>query len=344
MNKNNILLNQILPGFLLAFVFALPAWFLGGLFPIVGSPILAILFGILGSVVIPEKFKRRKGLSFIGSQVFQFGIILLGFSINIKDIIYYGNISFKISIITVTATFLSAYFLQKKFRLPANSILLLSIGTAISGPNAIGATSPVIKAKNEETVHALTIILFFNVLAAMFLPHLALYLNMSNIGFVVFAGVAINDTSSVTAAATYWDGLTGGNIVGAATITKLVRTLMIIPVIIFLFFRRMKREKNCSTTSDINHKYEFIRTFPYFILFFVLASLIPTFMAFSPELAADFKLSSKLLIILAMAAIGLNSNILKLIERGIKSVILPFILWGNNIILCLLLQLAFNIW
>ena len=351
--KNNLFLTQILPGILLAFLISLPAWIIGNIFPVIGSPILAILFGITASNFIPEKYKFRKGLSFTGTNIFQLGIVLLGFSINIKDVVHYGNLSIKVSIITVISTFLLAYLLQKKFQISSNSSVLLSIGNAISGPSAIGAASPVIKAKNEETVNALTIVFFFNTIAAIIFPHIALYLHMSNVGFMVFIGTTISDMSSITAASISWEGATGDSVIAGATVTKLVRTLMIVPVVMSLFIYKIRKEryeevnenkeKNNEGRIRENPKHEFLKTFPYFILLFILASIITTYMNFPTDVGVYSKIASKALIVIAMGAIGLNSSLKKLVSAGFKPLLYGFILWITNTVFCIVLQYLFNI-
>ena len=341
MTKNNFL-SKYIPGVLVAGVFSLMPWFLGLNFPIIGGPIFAIVLGIIGSIFLPRKELFASGFDFVGTKIFQLGIVLLGFSINIKEIILYGNLSLQISLITVTASFILAFFLSRFIGLSGNTPLLLSIGSAISGPNAIGATRPVVKASNDETIHAISIIFLFNIIGAILFPQLASFLNMSSLGFAIFAGTAINDTSSVSAAAVSWDAIHGSNTVGVATVVKLVRTLMIIPVVFVLHFYKVRKEKRegVSETKDTG----LFRKFPYFIIFFLLASVIVTYFAWPSDFTADLKLLSRFLVVMAMGAMGLNSNLSNLIDSGFKPVFFAFVLWLGNTVLCLVLQYIFSIW
>lgn len=106
-----------------------------------------------------------------------------------------------------------------------------TVGSSICGGSAIAATAPVIEADDEEIAQSISVIFLFNVIAALVFPALGMALGLSNQGFGLFAGTAVNDTSSVTAAAAAWDGMhPGANTLDNATIVKLTRTLAIIPI------------------------------------------------------------------------------------------------------------------
>ena len=181
----------------------------------------------------------------------------------------------------------------------------------------------------------------FAILAALFFPTLGGILGMSNEGFGLFAGTAINDTSSVTAAAATWDTLhgTGGAVLNYATIVKLTRTLAIIPITLVLAFWRTWQVKRGSSVSSGSFRLNQI--FPFFILFFVLASIITTVATVSgvdTSLFRPFQELSKFFIILAMAAIGLNTNLMKLIKTGGKPIFLGTCCWCGITCASLLMQ------
>ena len=102
---------------------------------------------------------------------------------------------------------------------------------------------PVIHAKEKEVAQAISVIFFFNVLAALIFPTLGTWLHLSNDGFALFAGTAVNDTSSVTATASAWDSLYQTNTLESATIVKLTRTLAIIPITLFLSYWQSREQK-----------------------------------------------------------------------------------------------------
>ena len=195
---------------------------------------------------------------------------------------------------------------------------------------------------------AISVIFFFNVLAAVLFPHFGNLLGFSQTSgeaFGIFAGTAINDTSSVTAAASTWDTMFG---LGSATLdkavtVKLTRTLAIIPITLVLAFYRAKKEKS-SAGSSVSLK----KIFPFFIIYFVIASVITTAATSLAGVPADFfsplKELSKFFIVLAMAAIGLGTNIVKLVKTGGKPILLGLCCWIGITAVSLVLQHILGIW
>jgi uncharacterized membrane protein YadS len=150
-------------------------------------------------------------------------------------------------------------------------------------------------------------------------------LGLSNDGFALFAGTAINDTSSVTAAATAWDGLHGSNTLDAATIVKLTRTLAIIPItlVLALYCARTGTEDTHATHGKV----KLSKVFPLFILFFILASVATTVFHLPAEITTPLKDLSKFLIVMAMSAIGLHTDLVKLVKSGGKPIFMGFCCW-----------------
>ncbi len=152
---------------------------------------------------------------------------------------------------------------------------------------------------------------------------------MTNEGFGLFAGTAVNDTSSVTAAASAWDGMhPGSNALDTATIVKLTRTLAIIPITLVLAFWRTAKMKKAGKGGESTFSLK--KVFPFFILFFVLASVITTVSVMAGVDASffkPFKELSKFFIVMAMAAIGLNTNIVKLVKTGGKPIFMGLCCW-----------------
>ena len=162
---------------------------------------------------------------------------------------------------------------------------------------------------------------------------------MTNEGFGIFAGTAINDTSSVTAAAAAWDGIHGSNALDLAAIVKMTRTLAIIPITLVLAFIHGKEAKNKEGST-----FSFKRAFPFFVLFFLLASIITTVFHLPSDVTAPFKTLSKFLIVMAMAAIGMNTNIVKLIKTGAKPIFTGFMCWVGIATVSLAMQHIIGIW
>ena len=180
----------------------------------------------------------------------------------------------------------------------------------------------------------------------MIFPTLGGLLGLSNEGFALFAGTAVNDTSSVTAAASSWDGMhPGANTLDGATIVKLTRTLAIIPITLCLAFYRTRKAKKQSTGTET--KVSLKKIFPFFIIFFVLASVITTVsvsLGVPNSFFSPLKELSKFFIIMAMAAIGLNTNIVKLIKSGAKPIFMGFCCWVGISGVSLVMQHILGIW
>ena len=326
-------------GILLCLLIAIPCWFLGRLVPIVGGPVFAILIGMVITIFIKDKPHTQTGINYTSKKILQFAVVLLGFGMNLTDILQKGQQSLPIIISTITTSLLIAFVLYKALKMPSKISTLIGVGSSICGGSAIAATAPVIGANDEEIAQSISVIFLFNVIAALIFPTLGGMLGLSNEGFGLFAGTAINDTSSVTAAAAAWDGIQHSNTLDSATIVKLTRTLAIIPITLVLAFYRTRKEKHQSS-SKVSLK----KIFPFFILFFVLASVLTTVFNLPATITNPLKELSKFFIIMAMAAIGLNTDIVKLVKTGGKPIFMGLCCWVGIAAVSLLMQHLLGIW
>jgi uncharacterized integral membrane protein (TIGR00698 family) len=306
-----------LPGILLAALIAIPAWFIGKTFPIIGSPVLGILFGmILAFWKKPSVF--NDGVKYTSKKLLQYSIILLGFDMKLSDVYKVGSETLVLMAFTLTAAFVTAFVAGRLLKLDSNIKTLIGVGTAICGGSAIAATAPVIHADDEEVAHSISTIFLFNVIAAFLFPFLGHILGMSDRSFGLWAGTAVNDTSSVVAAG-YSFSNAAGNL---AVIVKLTRTLMIVPVTLVLAFYASKK-----SVGGKKGDYSIAKIFPWFVLGFVAASVISTFVPMQSGIYSFLAEAGKFVIVTAMASIGLNTNIVKLIKSGGKPILLGFICW-----------------
>ncbi len=339
-------IQKMWKGFLLCLVIAIPSWILGSYFPIIGGPVIAILAGMVITMFLKDKSQLEDGIKFTSKKILQYAVILLGFGLNLNVILETGKQSLPIILATISVSLAIAFILHKAMRIPGNISTLVGVGSSICGGSAIAATAPVIDADDEEVAQAISVIFFFNVLAAIIFPHLGSLLGFSTTSgdaFGIFAGTAVNDTSSVTAAASTWDNMwnLGSATLDKAVTVKLTRTLAIIPITLALALIRTKKSK-----KDGN-KVDFKKIFPFFILYFILASVITTIAVncnVPVSFFTPFKEFSKFLIVLAMAAIGLNTDIIKLIKTGGKPIIMGLCCWVGITAVSLVLQSAMGIW
>ena len=331
MNKENI------KGIIFCLLMAIPAWFLGKIMPIIGGPVFSILIGILVAGLLKDGKKTfQPGINFVSKKVLQYAVILLGFGLNLQMIIRVGKISIPIIISTIATSLIVSYILCRALNIPRKISILVGVGSSICGGSAIAATAPVVDADSDEIAQAISVIFFFNIIAALIFPILGDILGLSNSGFAVFAGTAINDTSSVTAAASSWD-----------TIVKLTRTLAIIPITFCLSLYETKK-----SGVQEGKKINFLAMLPRFILYFILCSIITSLFDLaigkgvitgrSASMVTGFfalmKKVSKFFIVMAMGAIGLNTNIVKLIKTGGKPLLLGATCWISIILVSLGMQ------
>ena len=288
-------IKESLPGISISILISLIAWYLGKLFPIIGGPVIGLFIGLLlASLPINQK-KFLVGMQFTSKKVLQYAVVLLGFGLNLSQVFNVGLTSLPIILATITTALITAYFIHKLFKLDSEIATLVGVGSSICGGSAIAATAPVIKAKDESIATAISVIFFFNILAALLFPHLGSWLGLSNQGFAIFAGTAVNDTSSVTATA-------------SSSLTKAI---------------------------------------PNFILWFLLASLVTTItmsMGVPSAIFNPLKDLSKFMIIMAMTAIGYQTNLKKLITRGGAALLVGGICWLLISVVSLLMQKLLGLW
>ena len=333
-------IKSFLPGISIAILISLVAWTLGVLFPIIGGPVIGLFIGLLFGIVVTDSEKLKTGMQFTSKKVLQYAVILLGFGLNLSQVFQVGLTSLPIILATIATALVTAYVIQKLFKLDSEITTLVGVDSSICGGSAIAATAPVIKAKDESIATAISVIFFFNILAALIFPHLGSWLGLSNQGFAIFAGTAVNDTSSVTATASSWDSLHGTSILEQATIVKLTRTLAIIPITLGLSIWQSKKE-------DKKESFSLIKAVPNFIIWFLVASLITTVttsLGASATVFAPLKNLSKFMIIMAMTAIGYQTNLKKLITKGGSALLLGGLCWVLISLASLLMQKVLGLW
>ena len=332
-------LKKTVPGLALCAVIAVPAWFLGKLVPVIGSAVFAIVFGMILA------FFRRPawldgGIRFTSKKILQASIVFLGFGMNFMNVISVGGDSVLIILSTIATSLIVAFVMSRLLRIPSNTAMLVGVGSSICGGSAIAATAPVIGAKDNEVAVSVSVIFLFNVIAAFTFPAIGQALGMTDAGFGMWAGTAINDTSSVVAAGQSWESMTGSDVaLGYATIVKLTRTLAIIPITLALAVWQMIKARRTSAkagtegtsvSADAGLKFSFVKVFPWFVIFFLVAAVVNTWL-FTPvgaeNVSGFLSDAGKFMITLAMAAIGLNTNVVRLVRSGLRPILLGLTCW-----------------
>lgn len=319
-------------GVFLCSIIAVIATLLGQMFPIIGGIIFSIILGIIISNAIKLPDQYQPGIKFASKKILQYAIIVMGFTLNLRVVVAMGLSSLPITLTTITAALLTSLWLGKVMNIGENIRTLIGVGTAICGGSAIAAASPIVDAKEDEVAFSLSTIFLFNIIAVFIFPVIGHTIGLSDIGFGHFAGTAINDTSSVVAAGYAYSETAGDT----ATIVKLVRALMIIPVCLLLVMVQLKKsEKKAFSIKKV---------FPWFILYFFLASVVTSLINLPEEIISYIKILSTFMISIAMAGIGLSVSIKQFRTIGVKPVLLGASVWFAVAGISLIMQWLLNIW
>ncbi|WP_222564506.1 YeiH family protein [Novilysobacter antarcticus] len=323
--------SPLWPGLMLATVVAVVALLLGRWLPLVGGPVFGILLGVLIRNTVSPPKACEPGIRFAGEKILQWSIIALGFGLSLTQVAKTGMESLSITAVTIIVAFTSALVLGKLLNIPSKLKLLIGAGTAICGGSAIAAVTPIIKADGHDTAFAISTIFLFNLVAVLVFPALGHLMDLSQQGFGLWAGTAINDTSSVVAAG-YSYGKEAGD---HATIVKLTRATLIIPMCLILAAIEAWKHKK-SGAGD----FRLSTIVPWFILWFVVASAART-LGLIPEAAQPvIHVAANFLIIMALTAIGLSADLRRMASTGFKPIALGMGVWIAVAVSSLAVQFA----
>jgi uncharacterized integral membrane protein (TIGR00698 family) len=303
----------VLPGLVLAVGLGALATGLGRLVPVIGGPVIGVVLG----VVLSRRAVRpatAPGIGVAAHRVLPVAVVLLGAQLSLTQVAHVGVGSIPVMLATLTVCLTLAFVVGRRLGISRDLRTLIGVGTGICGASAIAAVTPVIRARNPDVSYALSTIFLFNVVAVLAFPPLGHLLGLSQHSFGLFAGTAVNDTSSVVAAATTY----GSAATQTAVVVKLTRSLLIIPICLGLAALARRRESGPTTTG---------RLVPWFLVGFVAlaavnsAGLIPT--AARPVLLEI----TSLLVTIALVGIGLSTDVRAMRRAGARPLLLGLLLW-----------------
>ncbi len=360
---------KLIPGVAAALAIALCAQCIEGLLPIhlIGASVIALFIGMLVNSLVDVSVLQA-GLKFTSKKILKFAIILLGASLSIETILTVGSLSLSVMCFTLLTCFGGGYFIGKALGLEWKLSNLISAGTGICGGSAIAAIAPVIDAEDSDIAYAMSATFLFDMAMILAFPFMGQLLGLSDMAYGLWAGTAVNDTSSVVAAGYAYSEAAGD----FATMVKLTRTLSIIPtVLVFAYINIRIKQKEAATAAAAlaavaqkAQPYEVCQLdkmdvapaqaegedvagdaklanaapavnattpsiasiFPWFILGFVGLAVLNSLHFIPAEASALAKTSSKFLMVAALAAIGLNTNVRKIKSAGAKPMLFGFII------------------
>ena len=337
---------KFIPGILLSVGVAALACFIESLLPIhlIGSAVIAMFIGMSINHFLKDRKVLSAGLKFTSKKILKFAIILLGLSLNITTILTVGKMSLTVMIFTLLTCFGGGHFIGRALGLNWKLSNLISAGTGICGGSAIAAIAPTIDADDSDVAYAMSATFLFDMAMIVLFPIMGRALGMSDQAFGIWAGTAVNDTSSVVATGYAFSEAAGD----FATMVKLTRTLAIIPTVVtFAFIQlRLKRKEALATSGSggaLKANFSISKIFPWFILGFLAMSVVASVFPIPAAVVSGTKRISKFLMVCALAAIGLNTSFSSMKKAGIRPMIHGFIISALVVVVALVVEIAMGI-
>ncbi len=282
----------------------------GGL---LGASIIALFMGtIINSFFHPVWMKPA--LKFTSKKILKAAIILLGASLSVRTIISVGGMTFFVMLFTFAVCFGGGYFIRKIFKLNWKLSNLISAGTGICGGSAVAAIAPVIDADDKDIAFAMSSTFLFDMVMIALYPLMGRALGLSDIAYGIWAGTSVNDTASVVASGYAFSEIAGD----FATMVKLTRTVAIIPtVLVFAFIGTRIKQKQMQETAE-GQRVKLTKIIPWFICGFLALAILNS-LGWIPAVASGYmKSASKMLMVTALAAIGLSTSIFDFKKAGLR--------------------------
>lgn len=334
--------DSAIPGCLLALVVALAATAVGLALPVLGGPVAAVLIGaVVATWVRPARRWPTvpRGLRLTGALALQCAVVLLGTQISLAQAWEVGGSALPVMIATLAAAFGAAWLLGRWMGIEDDLRTLVGVGTAICGASAIAAVTPVLRAKPTTVAYAMSTIFVFNIAAVLIFPWIGHALGMSQHSFGVFAGTAVNDTSSVVAASAVY----GDEATHTAVVVKLTRSLAIIPVVLIVAAVVARRTRRAAAlvaapagpgtgadgdpAVDAAARPSILKLVPWFLVGFVALAAVNSVVAIPAGVSSGFALAAGFLITWALAAIGLSTDLAALRRTGMRPLLFGGALW-----------------
>lgn len=331
---------RFIPGVLVAIILAIVSKYISSLIPmqLLSAGVIALLIGMLVNPIIRKYEFLSDGLKFTSSVILKLAIILMGSTLNFNQVLSVGKVSLFVMIFTLLTAFGAGYVIGKLFNMDWRLSSLISAGTGICGGSAIAAIAPSIKAKTSDIAYAISATFIFDILMVIAFPIVGRYLGMSDLGFGLWTGTAVNDTSSVVAAGYAFSEIAGNY----SIIVKLTRTLSIVPAVLIFSYINTRVESKANNEVK-QEKVSLKNIFPWFIILFLVVVAFKSLGIISDNTSLILSSLSKFAMIMSLGSIGLNTNFKEVSKSGFLPMLHGFIISLLVVIVSLVVQMMMGI-
>ena len=334
-------------GILVTVTLAVASVFLSGLIPynLIGAGVFALIIGMLLNPLTAKYEILEKGFNFTSKQILRLAIILMGATLSFSQVVEVGKFSLFVMIFTLITAFGGGYLFGKLFKMNWKLSGLISAGTGICGGSAVAAIAQAIDAEDSDIAYAISATFIFDIVMVILFPIMGKYFGMSDLGYGLWTGTAVNDTSSVVAAGYAFSDIAGN----FSVIVKLTRTLSIVPVVLIFSYineRLIRKAEEISVAGDgtvaihEKKKVDIKKIFPWFILMFLGVVAIKSIGILPEGLSSSISRISKFFMVMSLGAIGLKTNFKKLSKSGFAPMFHGFIISALVVIVAFLVQMA----
>lgn len=334
-------IKKYAPGILLTVILAGLAIFISGFVPyhLISGSVFALLIGMALHPILKKYAFLSHGFQFVSKKILRLAIILMGVTLSFSQVFEVGKTSLVVMCFTLTTAFGGGYLFGRLFKMNWKLSGLISAGTGICGGSAIAAIAPAIDAEDSDIAYAISATFIFDVLMVILFPIAGHYFGMSDLGYGLWAGTAVNDTSSVVAAGYAFSDIAGQ----FSIIVKLTRTLSIIPIVLIFSYVNAHLERKKSKESEIingeKKKINWKKIFPWFILGFLAVVAIKSTGIIPETVSTGVADISKFFMVMALGAIGLKTDFKKVMKSGFKPMLHGFIISALVVVVAFLVQM-----
>lgn len=302
------------PGILLAVSLGLAAIFLAGFTPsFLNSYLLALLIGMLLAPQVNKISQLDAGISLSSSKLLEWSVVLLAFSMDYKAIGAIGAKDFAVIILVIFVVLVATYYLSKVLSCPGKTSWLIGIGTAICGSSAVAALAPKIKAAEEDVAISLASVNLLGSLGMLLLPLFFQFYPLLENEMAFLIGASLHSVGNVAGA-----GFSVSEDVGQlALVYKMARVALLSPALLFMVWLDSRKSNE--------QKFRF--QLPWYLIVFIAVSILVSFFPLPALLLKGSETIGKIILTIAMAAIGLKVDVFRLLKAGQRGLVFALVIF-----------------